>query len=64
MEQQELFDDLPKSAAADKADPPHMAFMFGYKGVDIALPPSDARALFAAIGNFLQTLEALKNGRK
>lgn len=66
MEQQDLFEDLPKPEAAPKEvpDPPHMAFMFQYRGADIALTPQDCRALFNAMGNFLHTVETLKNGRK
>lgn len=74
MEQQPLFDetDLPKAPEAPEAptppkelpDPPHMAFMFQYKGADIALTPQDCRALFNAIGNFLHTVETVKNGRR
>ena len=64
MEQQELFDDLPKPQVSDVADPPHLAFMFGYKGGDVSITSQEARALFAALGNFLQLVETVKHGRK
>lgn len=67
MDQQELFEDLPTpqpTETKELPDPPHMAFMFQYKGADIALTPQDCRALFNAIGNFLHTVETVKNGRR
>lgn len=57
MEQLELFGIPPKSGG----DPQHVAFM--HKDFP-ALSIDQARAVFAALGNFLQTVEALKNGRR
>jgi hypothetical protein len=63
MEQQELFDDLPKPAP-DNPDPPHIAFHIPVGDGALTLPLVEARKLFAALGNFLQDVEVLKNGRK
>lgn len=57
MEQLELFDSPPKSGV----DPQHVAFM--HKDFP-ALSIDQARAMFAALGSFLQTVEVLKNGRR
>jgi hypothetical protein len=64
MKQKELFEDLPKADKPEVADPPHMAFLFAYKGEEMTLLPQDCRALFSALGNFLHAVEVAKNGRK